>query len=77
MTDSGGDPMMDSIRDMKDVRDLLKGFGTVIYTGDRLADLEMMEEELQELHRAEVLESDIYIKAVTVLNQEKRDHPRG
>lgn len=69
--------MMDSIRDMKDVRDLLKGFGTVIYTGDRLADLEMMEEELQELHRAEVLESDIYIKAVTVLNQEKRDHPRG
>lgn len=69
--------MMGSIRDMKDVRDLLKGFGTVIYTGDRLADLEMMEEELQELHRAEVLESDIYIKAVTVLNQEKRDHPRG
>ncbi|WP_246258499.1 YqgQ family protein [Kroppenstedtia pulmonis] len=70
---------MGLIRDMKDVRDLLKGFGTVIYTGDRLADLEMMEEELQELQRAGVLESDIYIKAVSVLNREKKkwDHPQG
>ena len=35
---------MFSIRTMEDVRRLLKRFGIWIYTGDRLGDLEMMEE---------------------------------
>ena len=39
-----------------DVQQLLKRFGTIIYLGDRLADLEMMEEEVMELYKSQMID---------------------
>ena len=63
---------MFSIRSMEDVQRLLKWFGTWIYTGDRLADLEMMEEELEEMHRLGLIDKDTYLSARRVIMDQKR-----
>lgn len=38
------------IRTVHDVCELLKRFGTLIYTGNRLGDLALMEDEVRELY---------------------------
>ncbi|MFB9761834.1 MULTISPECIES: YqgQ family protein [Bacillaceae] len=53
-----------------DIQQLLKKFGTIIYTGDRVADLELMADELHELHEAKLIEATIYEAASFVLRQE-------
>ncbi|QHS22757.1 YqgQ family protein [Virgibacillus sp. MSP4-1] len=53
-----------------DVRQLLKRFGTIIYIGDRLADLELMEEEIKELYQAKCITIKEYQMAVLLLRQE-------
>ncbi|MEW9033803.1 MAG: YqgQ family protein [Planifilum fimeticola] len=63
---------MFSVRTMEDVRLLLKRFGIWIYTGDRLGDLEMMEEELEEMHRLGLIDKDTYLSARRVIMQQKR-----
>jgi uncharacterized protein YqgQ len=52
-----------------DVQQLLKKFGTIIYTGDRLADLDLMGDELKELYQARVLEAKDYQTAVLILRK--------
>ncbi|MFO7289113.1 Uncharacterized protein YqgQ [Planifilum fulgidum] len=64
---------MFSIRTMEDVRRLLKRFGIWIYTGDRLGDLEMMEEELEEMHRLGLIDKDTYLSARRVIMGQKRE----
>ncbi|PRX39715.1 uncharacterized protein YqgQ [Planifilum fimeticola] len=63
---------MFSVRTMEDVRLLLKRFGIWIYTGDRLGDLEMMEEELEEMHRLGLIDKDTYLSARRVIVQQKQ-----
>lgn len=53
-----------------DVQQLLKRFGTIIYIGDRLADLELMEEEIKELYQAQCMDTKEYQMAVLILRQE-------
>ncbi|MCP8967127.1 YqgQ family protein [Ectobacillus ponti] len=53
-----------------DVQQLLKRYGTIIYTGDRLADLQLMEEELRELHQSQLVEQKDYEMALFILRQE-------
>ncbi|MDC3415517.1 YqgQ family protein [Aquibacillus salsiterrae] len=53
-----------------DVQQLLKKFGTVIYIGDRLADLELMEEEIKELYQSQCISSYDYQMAILLLRQE-------
>jgi uncharacterized protein YqgQ len=53
-----------------DIQQLLKKFGTVIYTGDRIADLELMEDELRELHKSQLIETKQYQTALLLLRQE-------
>ncbi|MBM7660847.1 uncharacterized protein YqgQ [Bacillus mesophilus] len=61
-----------------DVQKLLIKYGTLIYIGDRLADLEMMEEELRELYDSKLLDVHEYkvglliVKQATELEKEKR-----
>ncbi|GAA5343974.1 YqgQ family protein [Planifilum fimeticola] len=63
---------MFSVRTMEDVRLLLKRFGIWIYTGDRMGDLEMMEEELEEMHRLGLIDKDTYLSARRVIVQQKQ-----
>ncbi|WP_347549612.1 YqgQ family protein [Pseudalkalibacillus hwajinpoensis] len=53
-----------------DVQQLLKRFGMIVYTGSRLGDLELMEEELKELYEMKILEQDNYLVARMILRNE-------
>ncbi|MGP4107274.1 YqgQ family protein [Virgibacillus sp. L01] len=53
-----------------DIQQLLKRFGTIIYIGDRLADLELMEAEVKELYQAQFIETNEYQMALLLLRQE-------
>lgn len=54
-----------------DVMQLLKRFGIFVYTKDRIADLEMMEEEIKELYAMQMIQATDYQMAVLLLRQEK------
>jgi len=53
-----------------DVQQLLKKYGTIIYVGDRLADLELMEEEVKELYKAQLIDVKDYQMAILLLRHE-------
>ncbi|ASK63196.1 cytosolic protein [Virgibacillus phasianinus] len=55
-----------------DVRQLLKKFGTFIYIGNRLADLELMEDEIKELYQNACISAQEYQLSVLILKQEAR-----
>ena len=48
----------------------LKQYGTIIYIGDRVADLELMEAELKELYQSQLMEPRDYQTAILILRQE-------
>lgn len=53
-----------------DIQQMLKKFGTFIYVGDRLADLELMEEEVRELYKAQCIMREDYQMAILLLRGE-------
>ncbi|WP_243524442.1 YqgQ family protein [Bacillus pseudomycoides] len=53
-----------------DIQQLLKKFGTIIYTGDRIADLQLMQDELRELNQSQLIEPTDYQTALFLLKQE-------
>ncbi|MFJ7953438.1 YqgQ family protein [Lysinibacillus sp. NPDC096418] len=55
---------------MMDIYDLLKTYGTYIYTLDRFGDLALMEDEIRELYKANVLDIKDYQMALLILRQE-------
>lgn len=55
-----------------DIQQLLKKFGTIIYIGDRVATLELMREEIQELYRSQLIETKDFQEAVLILRREIR-----
>ncbi len=59
---------MDSVYD---IRKLLLKFGTIIYIGDRLADLELMEEEINELFQVKMITKVEFLQAKIIITKEK------
>ena len=55
------------MRTVYDIQQYLKRFGSYIYMGDRLADLEMMEFEVRELYRSKLMETKEYQTALLIL----------
>lgn len=53
-----------------DIQQLLKKFGTIIYTGDRVADLQLMGDELRELYKSQLIDPKDYQTALFLLKQE-------
>ncbi|WNS74293.1 YqgQ family protein [Bacillus sp. DTU_2020_1000418_1_SI_GHA_SEK_038] len=53
-----------------DIQQFLKKFGTFIYIGDRVADLELMEAEIKELYQAQLMETKDYQMAILLLRHE-------
>ena len=53
-----------------DVQQLLKRFGTIIYVGNRIADLELMEAEVKELYQFQIIEAHEYQRALLILRKE-------
>ncbi len=54
-----------------DVQQLLKKFGIIVYIGDRLADLEMMETEIRELYAEHLISQEDFQHSVLILRKEK------
>jgi len=55
-----------------DIQQFLKRFGTIIYIGDRIGDLELMEAELKDIYQAQLIEPREYQSALLLLRQEIR-----
>ncbi len=58
------------MKSMIDIYDLLKQYGTFIYTGDRLGDLILMEDEIRELYKSQVLDIKDFQMALLIIRQE-------
>lgn len=59
------------MKNVYDVRMLLKKFGTFIYSRDRIGDLILMESELEELYKMNFISNTEYINGKLVLHQER------
>ncbi|MBO0959506.1 YqgQ family protein [Neobacillus sp. MM2021_6] len=53
-----------------EIQQFLKQFGTIIYVGDRVGDLELMESELKELYQAQLIETREFQTALLILRHE-------
>ncbi|MFJ7826787.1 YqgQ family protein [Psychrobacillus sp. NPDC096623] len=53
-----------------DVMQLLKRFGIYVYTKDRIADLEMMEDEIRELYKMQMIEAKDFQVAMLLLRKD-------
>ncbi len=58
------------MKSMIDIYDLLKQYGTFIYTGDRLGDLMLIEDEIRELYKSQVLDIKDYQTALLIIRHE-------
>ncbi|MGA9226643.1 MAG: YqgQ family protein [Mesobacillus sp.] len=53
-----------------EIQQFLKKFGTIIYIGDRVSDLELMESEFKELFNSQLIETSVYQNALLLLRHE-------
>ncbi|SDI95442.1 YqgQ family protein [Salimicrobium halophilum] len=53
-----------------DIQQFLRKFGTFIYVGEREADLELMEDEVQELYKSQFMTNEEYQMAILLLRSE-------
>ena len=53
-----------------DIQQYLKKFGTFVYVGDRVADLELMEFEIRELYHSQLMEPREFTTALLILRHE-------
>jgi len=53
-----------------DIQQFLKQFGTIIYVGDRIGDLELMIAELKDLYHSQLIEPREYQSALLLLRHE-------
>ncbi|AST92544.1 YqgQ family protein [Sutcliffiella cohnii] len=60
----------DKMKSITDVRKLLIKYGAIIYIGDRVADLELMQDELRELYRSNILEASDFQSAMIIIRNE-------
>lgn len=62
---------MRKIDTMYDVQQLLKRYGIFIYTGNRNADIDLMEAEIRDLYQANLISIQSLQKALFILRKEK------
>ncbi|MDF1510546.1 YqgQ family protein [Robertmurraya sp. DFI.2.37] len=60
------------MKSIYDIQQFLKRFGTIIYVGDRIATLELMEEELKDLYQSQLIETKDFQTALLLLRHEIR-----
>lgn len=58
------------IKSIYDVRQLLKPFGSFIYVGDRIGDLQLMEDELKQLYQSQLLDIKDFQMALLLVRHE-------
>ena len=58
------------MKSVYDIQQFLKNYGTFIYTGDRQADLMLMQDELKELFLANIVDSKELQVATLIIKKE-------
>ena len=58
------------MKSIYDIMQLLKNYGTYIYTTERQADIVLMEGEIRELYKSEMMDTQDYQMAILLLRQE-------
>ncbi|WP_078577043.1 YqgQ family protein [Salipaludibacillus agaradhaerens] len=54
----------------------IRNYQSYIYTGDKLADLALLEEEVSELYRLGIIDTNFYKEARLILLEEKKTKQR-
>lgn len=62
------------ILNMVDVRKFLSKFGLMIYTGDRIGDLDVMKEEVIELFQAKLIEKEDFAQLMNIITKEEKKY---
>lgn len=58
------------MKTLYDVQQLLKRFGTVIYVGKRIWNIELMDQEIKDLYEARLIDVKTYREARVILASE-------
>jgi uncharacterized protein YqgQ len=58
------------MKNIYEIQQFLKRYGTIIYIGERVADLELMEMELKELYQSQLIEPREFQTALLILRHE-------
>ncbi|WP_042458437.1 YqgQ family protein [Neobacillus dielmonensis] len=53
-----------------EIQQFLKSYGSIIYIGDRVADLQLMEAELKDMYQSQLIETKDYETALLILRHE-------
>lgn len=64
--------MIQEIKTLYDVQQLLKMYGIYVYLGKRIYDIELMEIELRNLHKAGLVNDRLFWIALLILRHEHR-----
>jgi uncharacterized protein YqgQ len=56
-----------------EVKEVLRRFQIVVYTGNRMDDLVLMEQELDDLYQEQLIERDEYFKLKAILRREMQE----
>ncbi|AIY05290.1 hypothetical protein Plano_1325 [Planococcus sp. PAMC 21323] len=64
------------MKNLYDVMQLLKRYGTVIYTADYTADLGLMEEEIKELYRLQFITAKEFSTALLILRHQRSEYDK-
>lgn len=59
-----------------DLLQFLKGYGTFIFTRDKLADLDLIEEEMKELFKLKLIDSKYFAEALMTIQREREKEIR-
>lgn len=60
------------MKSIYDIQQFLKKFGTLIYIGDRISTLQLMEEEVRELYNVQLMDPQDFRMAIFLIRQEIR-----
>lgn len=61
-----------ALSDLTYVQDILKRFGIIIYTGNRIDDVVLMELELNDLFEWKLISDEEFLKSKAILSREQK-----
>lgn len=64
------------MKDLYDVMQLLKRYGTIIYTADFESDIDLMEEDIRELYRNQFITPREFAAALSILRYNKLEYEK-
>lgn len=64
------------MKDLYDVMQLLKRYGTIIYTADFVSDIDLMEADVRDLYRHDFITPREYAAALNILRQKRTEYEK-